>query len=472
MATFRVGVGSFNIQDGAVGFGTTSTGLGNLIVKGVTKTTDIKVSGASTLARYSGFAADNINFIDNVTITADSSTIGDIVVGVGTSVIISSGSSVTSGTVESVSIGTHFSPPVGSIEERGQDFVEGMMRFNTDFKTMEFYNGYEWRQFNYQLNFASGTRGRGIFAGGYTGPAGTVTNQIDFFNIGTGGRTEHFGELVAAHSNQASCSSSVRGFTASQYQGPAGTYTDEIDYITMASEGNAIDFGDRTVSTYGGQGVSSSTRGVFIGGHMSSSPNRSNVMDFIEMNTTGNALDFGDMGGGSTYRGAAQSPIHGFLFGGYYSESGAASNGANQISRINIASKGNGLTIGFINNTFTDNVNACSNSTRALISLGSDKNDSHPIHGLETFELSSEGKASEFGDLMQPRCRCASLASNTRGIFGGGSVFSPTTYFLDYECVFFATKGSAIDFGTLSRTDNTHRAIAGISDCHGGLGGF
>ena len=51
MATFRVGVGSFNIKDGAVGFGTETTGLGNLKVKGVTKTTDIKVSGASTLTR-------------------------------------------------------------------------------------------------------------------------------------------------------------------------------------------------------------------------------------------------------------------------------------------------------------------------------------------------------------------------------------------------------------------------------------
>ena len=149
MATFRVGVGSFNIKDGAVGFGTDTDGLGNLKVKGVTKTTDIKVSGASTLTRYSGFAADNINQLENITLTSEVGTIGDIVVGVGTSVIISSASTVTVGTVESVSIGTHFSPPTGGIEERGQDFVEGMMRFNTDLNTMEFYNGDEWRQFTY-----------------------------------------------------------------------------------------------------------------------------------------------------------------------------------------------------------------------------------------------------------------------------------------------------------------------------------
>ena len=41
MATFRVGIGSFIItEDKGVGFGTSPTdGLGNLQVKGVTKTT-------------------------------------------------------------------------------------------------------------------------------------------------------------------------------------------------------------------------------------------------------------------------------------------------------------------------------------------------------------------------------------------------------------------------------------------------
>ena len=168
MATFRVGVGSFNIKDGAVGFGTDTDGLGILKVKGVTKTTDIKVSGASTLTRYSGFAADNINQLGNITLTSEVGTIGDIVVGVGTSVIISSASTVTVGTVESVSIGTHFSPPKGGIEERGQDFVEGMMRFNTDLNTMEFYNGNEWRQFTYISDIQNSPSSRCLL---YTSPS-------------------------------------------------------------------------------------------------------------------------------------------------------------------------------------------------------------------------------------------------------------------------------------------------------------
>ena len=60
MATYRVGIGSFNLKDGAVGIGTESTGLGNLKVEGTYKTTDLDVTGVSTFTRYAGFAADNI----------------------------------------------------------------------------------------------------------------------------------------------------------------------------------------------------------------------------------------------------------------------------------------------------------------------------------------------------------------------------------------------------------------------------
>ena len=206
MATFRVGVGSFNIQDGAVGFGTDTDGLGNLRVKGVTKTTGSIVSGASTLTRYSGFAADNINQLENITLTSEVGTIGDIVVGVGTSVIISSASTVTVGTVESVSIGTHFSPPVGGIEDRGEDFVEGMMRFNTDLNTMEFYNGNEWRQFTYISNIQNSpsTGNLGLFVGGNYAN-GDTSKQIESINISSRGNAVDFGEMTDIRVSLGAC---------------------------------------------------------------------------------------------------------------------------------------------------------------------------------------------------------------------------------------------------------------------------
>ena len=44
MATFRVGVGSFNIKDGSVGIGTEGSGHGNLKVEGTIKSTNLRCS--------------------------------------------------------------------------------------------------------------------------------------------------------------------------------------------------------------------------------------------------------------------------------------------------------------------------------------------------------------------------------------------------------------------------------------------
>ena len=51
MATYRIGIGSFNLKDNAVGIGTESSGLGNLKVEGTIKTTDLDVTGVSTFTR-------------------------------------------------------------------------------------------------------------------------------------------------------------------------------------------------------------------------------------------------------------------------------------------------------------------------------------------------------------------------------------------------------------------------------------
>ena len=62
MASYRIGIGSFNLKDGAVGIGTESSGLGNLKVEGTIKTTDLDV-GVSTFTRYSGFEGEEQNLI-------------------------------------------------------------------------------------------------------------------------------------------------------------------------------------------------------------------------------------------------------------------------------------------------------------------------------------------------------------------------------------------------------------------------
>ena len=474
MATFRVGVGSFNIKDGAVGFGTDTDGLGNLKVKGVTKTTDIKVSGASTLTRYSGFAADNINQLENITLTSEVGTIGDIVVGVGTSVIISSGSTVTVGTVESVSIGTHFSPPKGGIEERGQDFVEGMMRFNTDLNTMEFYNGNEWRQFTYISDIQNSPSGSGrvIYAGGNNAGVSPYTiTDIVFLQATTKGNTLDFGVLTQATRNKGAGSNGTRGVFAAGASPNNTTNTNVIEYVTIQSKGDSIDFGDVTAARRNVAGTSSSTRMLIAGGYSGSSPTPStvNTVDYIEMHTLGNALDFGDLSMMSPqYAGGTMSPVRAVYFGG------TATNvpKSEKIDFFNFASKGNSVTFGVLSSGGgTINGTQPSSNTRGVIS-GPTQPDSPTgkIKLIEYITIASEGNSVHFGDLTVARNGSGSGGGGTRGFWAGGTGVSPSnTYVNIIDFITISTTGNAEDFGDIPSKSSGY---AGCSDIDGGLGGY
>ena len=455
MATFRVGVGSFNIQDGAVGFGTEISGLGNLRVKGVTKTTGSIVSGASTLTRYAGFAADNINQLENITLTSESGTIGDIVVGVGTSVIISSASTITVGTVESVSIGTHFSLPVGGVEERGEDFVEGMMRFNTDLNTMEFYNGNEWRQFTYvsDIQNSPGSAGRAVLFRG-------ADHGMEFFNIMTLGNTEFFGTMIESHQIAAGSGSKTRGIIAGGYSAPdSGNSQPRIEYITLASQGNGITFGELSASHFRNSGgCSSSTRGLFFGG---GHPSYYNTIEYVELDTLGNALDFGDQIDSVAWRRCLSSPTRGFSKGGFPFTSSEG------INVVTIASKGDAVEFGKLSQNMQSG-DGCSNSVRGIFAGGYAPGGQSNIKTIQYITMASDGDSINFGDLITGADSTAAVANQVRGVISGGYV-SPTNI-KRMEFITIASTGNAQSFGELGMgIDNR---ACGTSDAHGGLGGF
>ena len=463
MATFRVGVGSFNIQDGAVGFGTDTDGLGNLRVKGVTKTKGSIVSGASTLTRYSGFAADNINQLENVTLTSEVGTIGDIVVGVGTSVIISSGSTVTVGTVESVSIGTHFSPPRGGTEERGQDFVEGMMRFNTDLNTMEFYNGNEWRQFTYQSDMQNSpsTRGRGIVGGG--NPSPNFTDTIQFFNISSLGNAISFGNLSnGARFALGGGSDGIRGIFYAGQDGPS-TPRNFIDQITMASEGDSVDFGDASSAGRCMGGCGSSTRGIFGG------INAGNTADTIQYATKGSTISsfvtFAVSGGNKNAMFSSPVKLVNRSGQGQVSLGGELSSIQTMDTGI-IASGGNTVQFGGLMNTIEQQKRGTCNNTRGIFCGGYKGYSPYPnVNVIDFINIQSEGNAENFGDLTEARNQLSCMTNATRATLAGGGF--PGFKTIDFLTI--ASTGNGQDFGDLFEGVS---AAYGISDTNGGLGGF
>ena len=108
-------------------------------------------------------------------------------------------------------------------------------------------------------------------------------------------------------------------------------------------------------------------------------------------------------------------------------------------------------------------VGALSNSTRGVISSGSDA--SNAINVIQFVTMSSTGDALDFGDLtVKRKSKC--VASPTRGVMMGGNL-NPSTSYNTIDFITTATTGNSANFGDLTsaqtNTANCSNAVRGIS---------
>ena len=196
----------------------------------------------------------------------------------------------------------------------------------------------------------------------------------------------------------------------------ADAVKNNIDFIQIQSMGNTVSFGDsiNTKRRRAQAAGSSSTRGVNCGGFQPSSPSRVDTIEFITIATQSNSTDFGNL-----------------------------------------------TTVG-------SDIGTVSNGVRAVSAIGIDSDFTNLI---DFFTIATTGNASDFGDVASGSFGSfAALESPTRGILAGGfnNTPSPTTNFNRIDFLTIATTGNTQDFGDLTNSGST----GGLSDCHGGLGGF
>ena len=87
---------------------------------------------------------------------------GEVVVSTGQTISVSTGATTGQGGIHSLKVYETFMPPVGGTADRPTDVKPGMVYYNKDFKTIEFWDGNFWKQVD------NTTRsGRGVFFGGY-----------------------------------------------------------------------------------------------------------------------------------------------------------------------------------------------------------------------------------------------------------------------------------------------------------------
>ena len=450
MAKIRIGFGTeLNIGSELSGIGTdnptnTKQVLGNI------HATNAKAIGISTLATYQGFLDKEAKISNNIDINSQAGTLGEIVID--GDITVSSGSTLCSG-VDELSLTDSFSLPTGNTDSRIHCKTAGSMRFNEDLVTLEFYTGDEWRAVNSFQD--TGNRGRGVFAGGRDSSSSNRT-EIQFINIASVGNAQSFGDLATARMWAGGASNAIRGLFSS------GTPTTNMDYITIASEGNGITFG--TCNQTGGAGsLASSTRALFGGGYS----NTVNAIQYVEIMTLGNSVDFGDLRSRSTfeYIAAASSTTRGFFMG----SSNAGTTQSADVDVVTIASKGNSVKFATLTQARGQSA-SFANSTRAVQACGNNGPSASDTNTIDFISMSSEGNAIDFGDAPNSVSQIKTgAASQTRGCFGGGTTDgSDTVNVINF--IQIATTGNAQDFGDLSF--GRRNGMGGLSDSHGGLGGF
>ena len=380
--------------------------------------------------------------------------------------------------IECMKVFTSFNPPSGATNDRPYKPKPGELFYNFDLKTIEFYDGYQWRQVE-----GTSASGRALFSGGYT-DGNNRTRDITRINIPTLGNATHFGELARNLTTDGQgVGSQTRGVFCGGYgvQTPGGSTgrQDDIDYVTIASEGKAIDFGNLGIARNGQGSCSSSTRGLIAGGATNiGSPgatNCTNAIEYIEISTLGDGVDFGDLFKERNCSGGIQSSTRGIIGAGddYHTPAWQFS-ALGELDYITMASKGNSIIFGSDIERMTGG--ACSNDVRGIFgggyltpqySGGTPRNQAATAVTFVT--ISSTGNSLDFGNLtMGFRTYNGAASSKTRGIFTGGSQYP--VHFKNIDYVQFATTGDTIDFGDL--TVNKGYMMSSTSDSHGGLGGF
>ena len=453
MASIRQGyLDDYSQQNQNVGIGT-SIPKEKLEIHGGVTSKDLSVTGIATITSVSGFISKKLEYAENVDLDAgDSATLSDvIVVGVGRTMTIGTGVTAGQGNIDSLKVYKMFQPPSGTTNQRPVG-KPGSLFYNFDFKTVEFFDGNSWRQVDNTT-----TRGRAIFS------ANLTNMNLDFVNISSLGNSRSFGTLSDSRASAFGCASETRGLWGA---GQTPSRQDTIDYVTIASEGNAIDFGNLIAPNSEPCATSSSTRGIWCGGYKNpgGASNRTNVIQYVEIATLGNALDFGDITVIQVSQAAASSPTRAIFSGGYQSP--------HQYEVVTIASKGNAVRFGDMASIRARH-DGCSNGTRAVFGGGRSGGAFTIVGKLETITISTEGNGIEFGTLTSSRSgsnMLASASNKTRGLFAGGydPATSPTnSNVIDF--ITFSSLGDALDFGDLIEEK---RGVSGLSDSHGGLGGF
>ena len=285
----------------------------------------------------------------------------------------------------------------------------------------------------------------GYTTGGTIGPPTYAeSNVIDKFSFSSDGNASDVGDITVAGMAMAGQSSSSHGYTSGGYD-PNNGYRNIIDKFSFSSDGNASDVGDITVTRSGLSGQSSifNSSGYNSGG-IDTGPG-SDVIDKFPFSSDANATDVGNLTSNRYPVAGHSSTTHGYVSGGG-SPAMPPDFQRNAIEKFTFSSDANATDVGDLTQIRITSGAGQSSDASGYHSGGSTGPPFSPVNTIDKFPFSSDGNASDVGDLTQARNTAAGQSSTASGYSSGGSDAVNTI-----DKFSFSSDGNATDVGDLTQ---------------------
>ena len=296
------------------------------------------------------------------------------------------------------------------------------------------------------VNRSSGGGGGGGYSfqgstSGYTS-GGSIygnSNVIDKFPFSSDSNATDVGDLSVARRQLTGQSSSDNGYSS----GGVIPSANVIDKFPFSSDANATDVGDLTVGRRDVSGQSSSTHGYTSGGTDDPSNPSCNIIDKFSFSSDGNATDVGDLTLSRKDSSGQTSSTHGYTSGGIRPENPGPTRLVNPIDKFPFSSDGNATDVGDLL-ACSRNTSGQSSTTHGYAAGGFTPPYSNVI---QKFSFTSDGNATDVGDLTAPQALGAGQSSTTNGYTSGR--YPPSNAIEKFP---FATDANATDVGDLTVT--------------------
>ena len=203
----------------------------------------------------------------------------------------------------------------------------------------------------------------------------------------------------------------------------------------------------------------SSGRGMFAGGDFN------NIIDRITISTQGNAVDHGDLTTNKSQTSATSSRTRGLLMGGSNPQL-SPDTFTNTMDFWSISSEGNASDFGDLTSK-ASYLAATGNQTRAVRLGGTGPSPRQNI--MDFVEIATTGNAIDFGDLFNGGGGSSNICNSVRAI-NCGNLF-PTNGYNKLETFNIPTTGNGVFFGNLQQSNNWENFAGGGNSIRGVFAG-